>query len=351
MSDTKVVFFDLFDTLVKVDRGYLEPYFDRETDRLGDLGILKNAEQTVERLIEINKHNSSEPNLLATKSVDEMARYYEARMRESLMNPPDGVLEMLQGLKDQGIPLCVISDAAFVDIMSWPDSPLAPFFDNTCFSCEVGLVKPDPALFKHAQSMFNNPSQCIFIGDGGHEELMGAQSCGMQTIKAEWIKNRREDAIYEHADRKIQMATQVPNAVQEMYMSVSQNLDEKQNKLGYAALCLKNNIQPIFGTKDNIEWFFGDAINNGFIDGLTVAPETIGLPAETNHLTVLSCADTAVGMILFMESENHNVYALSSVDVSKELLELQNYPQEKVEEIIAEFEQTDADEYTMELNK
>ena len=43
MSDTKVVFFDLFDTLVKVDRGYLEPYFDRETDRLGDLGILKNA--------------------------------------------------------------------------------------------------------------------------------------------------------------------------------------------------------------------------------------------------------------------------------------------------------------------
>jgi hypothetical protein len=52
--DRRVVFFDLFDTLVTVDRGYLEPYFDRETDRLGDNGTLKNAKMTIERLVDLH---------------------------------------------------------------------------------------------------------------------------------------------------------------------------------------------------------------------------------------------------------------------------------------------------------
>ena len=53
----KVIFFDLFDTMVRVDRGILEPYFDRETDRMGDNGTLKNAKETIEHLSKINKSN------------------------------------------------------------------------------------------------------------------------------------------------------------------------------------------------------------------------------------------------------------------------------------------------------
>ena len=45
--DNKVVFFDLFDTLVEADRGLLEPYFNQEIDRFGDEGILQNAKQTI----------------------------------------------------------------------------------------------------------------------------------------------------------------------------------------------------------------------------------------------------------------------------------------------------------------
>ena len=47
----KVIYFDLFDTLVSPDRGYLDPYFDRETDRLGDNGTLKDAKQTKKHFI------------------------------------------------------------------------------------------------------------------------------------------------------------------------------------------------------------------------------------------------------------------------------------------------------------
>ena len=44
MNDV-VIFFDLFDTLIKINRGYLEEYFDDEIDLLGDKGILRNSEK------------------------------------------------------------------------------------------------------------------------------------------------------------------------------------------------------------------------------------------------------------------------------------------------------------------
>ena len=35
-----------------------------------------------------------------------------------------------------------------------------------------------------------NPNQSIFIGDGGHDELVGAKKVGMKTIKVDWFKKR-----------------------------------------------------------------------------------------------------------------------------------------------------------------
>lgn len=329
MKKDKVVFFDLFDTLVKVDRGYLEPYFDRETDRLGDLGVLKNAEQTIDRLIEINEHNS--PNLLDTKSISEMARYYEERMRDSLMNPPAGVLDMLKDLKESGVQLCVISDAAYVDIMSWDDSPLAQYFDKTCFSCEVGLVKPDPELFKHAQAMFGYPDKCIFIGDGGHEELMGARRCAMQTIKAEWIKNRREEAIYEYADRKLQMTSQVPAAVQEMNRGLKQMLAEKQMKIDYAATCFKESITPVLCDQSTLDYYFGSDIEHGDVEGLSVPAAMFGVDDLNNHFTLTNMIETDLGVILLAEDANGNKYSLSSIDITSELADIEAFDSHQLE--------------------
>ena len=44
------------------------------------------------------------------------------------------------------------------------------------------------------------PETCFYIGDGGHDELIGAKSVGMKTIKAEWLLNRRLESIYECTD-------------------------------------------------------------------------------------------------------------------------------------------------------
>lgn len=223
--DKPTIYFDLFDTLVTVDRGYLEPYFDRETDRLGDMGMLPDAKTTIERLV------SMHPQLLNEHTVEEMAEYYEGRMSYSLTHVSDKVLNMLKDLKESGHQVCVISDAAFVDIMAWDKSPLSQYFDNTVFSCEVGYVKPDQKLFAIAKNEMGDPTVAMFIGDGGHEELQGAQLAGMLTGKAEWIKNRRDEVLYEHSNFRFQENSQVMETVREveraMNALVQQNEIEK----------------------------------------------------------------------------------------------------------------------------
>lgn len=178
------LFFDLFDTLVKVNRGYLEAFFDRETDRLGDLGILKDAKSTIGKLISLH------PELAQKGSIDEISKYYENCMRKSLVEIPENILQMLDSLKSAGYRLCIISDATYTDILYWDESPLAQYFNETVFSCEIGIVKPDLKLYSYALEKMGCRDNYFFIGDGGHDELKGAIFSGMTTIKAEWLTNR-----------------------------------------------------------------------------------------------------------------------------------------------------------------
>ena len=179
-----VLFFDLFDTLIKVDRGYLEKYFDSEIDLLGDKGILKNSKMTISEIV------SKYPESLVKYSLEEMVNYYDKVMSDSIINVNKDILDILDSLKNAGYRLCIISDAAYVDIKDFKISPLANYFDDTVFSCEHGITKPDKRIYEIAMEKMGNPNQSIFIGDGGHDELVGAKKVGMKTIKVDWFKKR-----------------------------------------------------------------------------------------------------------------------------------------------------------------
>lgn len=193
MNDV-VVFFDLYDTLIQVNRGYLEKYFDKEIDRLGDLGILKNAKMTIEKIV------SKNPSLIKKYSIKEMVKYYEECMDNAIMNVDENILSMLEELTKEGISLCIISDAAFTDIRNWDNSPLSKYFNKKVFSCEIGYVKPDSIIFEKAKEVMGNPKKCIFVGDGGHDELYGAHKVGMETVKVNWFINRRNKKINLYSD-------------------------------------------------------------------------------------------------------------------------------------------------------
>jgi len=130
--------------------------------------------------------------------IEKMCRQRVARVREIVTQVRPEILSTLRALKERGHRLCLVSNADCIDAMHWGESPLAPLFDEVIFSCHVRLIKPNPAIYLlAAQKMAAAPEDCVFIGDGGSDELMGARCAGMRTIQVRYFAQREvEGADY-----------------------------------------------------------------------------------------------------------------------------------------------------------
>ncbi len=94
--------------------------------------------------------------------------------------PRVGAVETLAELKARRYPIGLISMCAPDAPAMWRASPLAPFVDVEVFSSEVGLRKPDPAIYRlAADGLRVAPDSCVYCGDGAYGELGGAQAVGM----------------------------------------------------------------------------------------------------------------------------------------------------------------------------
>ena len=101
---------------------------------------------------------------------------------QSLQPRPD-TISTLQRLKDTGYKLGLISDTS-IDVASvWPATPMAPLFDCAIFSCIVKIHKPDPRIYQLAcEQLSARPDHCLYVGDGGSNELAGASELGMTPV-------------------------------------------------------------------------------------------------------------------------------------------------------------------------
>jgi putative hydrolase of the HAD superfamily len=109
------------------------------------------------------------------------ARY--GRFRHALLNIEAEALDGLRRLKKMGFGLGLISNCGEDEIKPWPESPLAPLFDAVLFSCEVKLKKPDRRIFElAAQRLGAAPGECLYVGNGGSDELCGARRAGMTAV-------------------------------------------------------------------------------------------------------------------------------------------------------------------------
>jgi HAD superfamily hydrolase (TIGR01509 family) len=103
----------------------------------------------------------------------------------------DQVLVMLDQLRRRNLLLGVVSNCFAEDVAAWPHCALAARFDCAVFSFEVGLSKPDPGIYLEAIHRLGvNASEAWFIGDGGDDELLGAQQAGLRAFKATWFLRR-----------------------------------------------------------------------------------------------------------------------------------------------------------------
>jgi putative hydrolase of the HAD superfamily len=112
----------------------------------------------------------------ALKRRDEMyARWFRPRL---------SAVETLTELKARSLGTALISMCAPDTPAMWHASPLSGLVDVEVFSSEVGLRKPDPAIYLYAcERLGVEPEECVYCGDGAYRELTGARELGMTAVE------------------------------------------------------------------------------------------------------------------------------------------------------------------------
>lgn len=132
-----------------------------------------------------------------TEQIDSIIKVRLERFERASREVDSSIITALRQLKKEGVKICLISNADFIDKMFFHKSPVAEFFDHTIFSYDVGHLKPEPEIYKVALKAMNAlPSESMFIGDGGHHELRGAKKLGFKTVLTTYhIQKYWSDAI------------------------------------------------------------------------------------------------------------------------------------------------------------
>lgn len=212
----KAIFFDLFFTLVVPTYDKSNNEFDilnlsaDEWERYAEddvlyreraLGLVNSETEIIDKIMELvpfEVNAVQKENVLCAR---------EKRMKNALQAVSEEILEVLQKLNLMGIKLSLISNADRIDCKYWNQSPLSQYFNDAVFSCDVGALKPDRQIYELAMRHLNVFSeQCLFVGDGGSNELFGAKSAGMRTVFSEVLEtkvNEQRESIIKYADYHI----------------------------------------------------------------------------------------------------------------------------------------------------
>jgi putative hydrolase of the HAD superfamily len=89
---------------------------------------------------------------------------------------------MLQALRQRGVSIGLISNCTREEAAAWDDSPFADL---------VGVIKPNAEIYTFACSKLGvAPDNAHFVGDGGSDELRGADAAGLHPVWATWLIER-----------------------------------------------------------------------------------------------------------------------------------------------------------------
>lgn len=191
----KAVIFDMFETLIT---HYDSPlYFGVQIAK--DSGIdndvfhktWKSAERermtgslTLEAILErILRENEIYSDELLSKLCQRRVNAKE----ELFLHLNDEIIPTLEELRSRGILLGLVSNCYSEEVRPIKESVLFELFDAVCLSWEEGCLKPDPIIFDRCLERLGvKPCECLYIGDGGSDELEAAQKIGMKAFQAAW---------------------------------------------------------------------------------------------------------------------------------------------------------------------
>jgi len=90
----------------------------------------------------------------------------------------------LAALKELGLATALVSDCTHELPAFLPALPVAPLLDARVYSVELGVCKPDRRIYLAAcEQLGVSPEDCLYVGDGGSQELTGAEAVGMTAVR------------------------------------------------------------------------------------------------------------------------------------------------------------------------
>ncbi len=192
---TRAVIFDMFETLITHYYGPL--YFG--TQMAEDAGIPEDKFQarwhttehertigklTLEEALEfILRENHCYSEALLKKIVEKRI----ASKEECFRHLHSEIIPMLSTLKKRGFLIGLISNCFSEEAEVIRRSELFPYFDAVYLSYEQGIQKPEVEIFQRCMYAFSvKAEECVYVGDGGSEELETARKLGMDAVQAAW---------------------------------------------------------------------------------------------------------------------------------------------------------------------
>jgi putative hydrolase of the HAD superfamily len=160
--------------------------------------------------IEIIRNLASTMNLeLAEDVLEAAASSHQRLFSQILMSIPERNVALLKSLRASGLGLALLSNCDRAEIAAWKACPIHGLFDVELFSCDVGLVKPQPEFYEECLRRLGlGAAECLYVGDGGHDELVGARAVGLRTVlysgEIMHLCPERIPALLPHADFHIE---------------------------------------------------------------------------------------------------------------------------------------------------
>jgi putative hydrolase of the HAD superfamily len=166
---------------------FKEPWMSINDGRLdGSFGSSEGDIQTVAELVGVE----------VSESQMEQCKELRRSSTRKFLTPKDGTIEMLDELLGMGFALGLVTDCVFDVPAIWPETPFASYFSAMHFSCVTHVRKPDSRAYLGVlESLGISPSDALFVGDGGSDELNGATRTGIYALMIDDIDGSGVDML------------------------------------------------------------------------------------------------------------------------------------------------------------
>jgi putative hydrolase of the HAD superfamily len=209
--------FDLFGTLIDENPSAYATMMDK---------VARLLDVTTERLYEVSAADAPDRDLGVYDSVHQQfsvmcsrlgvsptPEHFAAAIEEYSelqrwrLVPRAGVIDTLAEIKARGLKRGLITNTSQVIADIWSETAFPEHLDASILSVHVKLRKPDPAIYLLACNRLGvDPADCLYVGDGGANELTGAADVGMTAVL---IATAYDDAPALGASRQAWDGTQI----------------------------------------------------------------------------------------------------------------------------------------------